>query len=94
MMSLVKLPDLMIYIRSSIPTLVAQIQKRGREYEQTMRLDYLQGLENRYEEWISTYKGPLIIVDGDKCKFGDNPEHLKQVTDMIDAKLFGLFPMD
>ena len=94
MMSLVKLPDLMIYIRSSIPTLVAQIQKRGREYEQTMRLDYLQGLEKRYETWIATYKGPLIIVDGDNCKFGDNPEHLKQVTDMIDAKLYGLFPME
>ena len=93
MMSLVRLPDLMIYIRSSIPTLVAQIQKRGREYEQTMRLDYLQGLEKRYEDWISTYKGQLIIVDGDHCKFGENPEHLKQVTDMIDAKLFGLFPM-
>ena len=92
MMSLVKLPDLMIYIRSSIPTLVAQIQKRGREYEQTMRLDYLQGLEKRYEEWIAGYKGQLIIVDGDHCKFGDNPDHLKQVTDMIDAKLFGLFP--
>ena len=94
MMSLVKLPDLMIYIRSSIPTLVAQIQKRGREYEQTMRLDYLQGLEKRYEEWITTYKGPLIIVDGDHCKFGEDPEALKQVTDMIDAKLFGLFPME
>ena len=74
MMSLVRLPDLMIYIRSSIPTLVAQIQKRGREYEQTMRLDYLQGLEKRYEDWISTYKGQLIIVDGDHCKFGENAE--------------------
>ena len=94
MMSLVKLPDLMIYIRSSIPTLVAQIQKRGREYEQTMRLDYLQGLEKRYEDWIAGYKGQLIIVDGDHCKFGENPEDLKQVTDMIDAKLFGLFPME
>ena len=94
MMSLVKLPDLMIYIRSSITTLVAQIQKRGREYEQTMRLDYLQGLEKRYEDWIAGYKGQLIIVDGDHCKFGENPEDLKQVTDMIDAKLFGLFPME
>ena len=94
MMSLVKLPDLMIYIRSSIPTLVAQIQKRGREYEQTMRLDYLQGLEKRYEDWIAEYKGQLIIVDGDHCKFGDNPDDLKQVTDMIDAKLYGLFPME
>ena len=94
MMSLVKLPDLMIYIRSSIPTLVAQIQKRGREYEQTMRLDYLEGLSRRYEDWIATYKGQLIVIDGDHCKFGDNPEHFKQVTDMIDAKLFGLFPME
>ena len=92
MISLVKLPDLMIYIRSSIPTLVAQIQKRGREYEQTMRLDYLQGLEKRYEEWIATYQWPLIIVDGDHCKFGDSPEDFKMVTDMIDAKLYGLFP--
>ena len=94
MMSLVKLPDLMIYIRSSIPTLVAQIQKRGREYEQTMRLDYLEGLSRRYEEWIKGYKGQLLVIDGDNCKFGDNPEDLKQVTDMIDAKLYGLFPME
>jgi len=94
MMSLVKLPDLMIYIRSTIPNLVAQIQKRGRAYEQTIQLDYLQGLNNRYEEWIAGYKGNLIIVDGDTCKFGENHEHFLQVTDMIDAKLFGLFPME
>ncbi len=91
MMSLVKLPDLLIYIRSSIPTLVAQIQKRGRTYEQALRLDYLQGLEERYEEWIATYKGPLMIVDGDRCKFGEDAKALEQVTDMIDARLFGLF---
>jgi deoxyadenosine/deoxycytidine kinase len=94
MMSLVKLPDLMIYIRSTIPNLVAQIQKRGRAYEQTIQLDYLQGLNNRYEEWISSYKGNLIIVDGDTCKFGEDHEAFKQVTDMIDAKLYGLFPME
>ena len=93
MMSLVRLPDLMIYIRSSIPTLVAQIQKRGREYEQTMRLDYLQGLERRYEQWIADYKGPLLVIDGDNCKFGERPEDFVQVTDKIDAQLFGLFPM-
>ena len=93
MMSLVKLPDLMIYIRSSIPTLVAQIQKRGRDYEQTMRLDYLQGLEQRYEQWIADYRGPLLVIDGDNCKFGDNPEHFAQVTDRIDTMLYGLFPM-
>jgi len=91
MMSLVRVPDLMIYIRSSIPTLVAQIQKRGREYEQTMRIDYLKGLSDLYEGWIETYKGPLIIVDGDNVKFGESPEAFQQVTDMIDAKLFGLF---
>ena len=93
MMSLVRLPDLMIYIRSSIPTLVAQIQKRGREYEQTMRLDYLQGLERRYEQWIADYKGPLLVIDGDNCKFGERPEDFVQVTDKIDAQLFGLFPI-
>ena len=94
MISLVKLPDLMIYIRSTIPTLVAQIQKRGREYEQGIRIDYLEGLGRRYEEWISTYKGPLIIVDGDHVKFGESAEDLQKVTDMIDAKLFGLFPLE
>lgn len=94
MISLVKLPDLMIYIRSTIPNLVAQIQKRGREFEKSIRIDYLQGLNDRYEAWISTYKGPLLIVDGDRLKFGNNPEDFKQVTDMIDAKLFGFFPMD
>ena len=93
MMSLVKLPDLMIYIRSTSPNLVAQIQKRGRDYEQTIRLDYLEGLNKRYEDWISTYKGNLIIVDGDNIKFGDNPSDLQKICDQIDAKLFGLFPM-
>ncbi len=94
MISLVKLPDLMLYIRSSIPTLVGQIQKRGRDYEQTIRLDYLKGLEERYENWISNYKGQLIIIDGDNCKFGERPEDFLHVTDTIDAKLYGLFPMD
>ena len=91
MMSLVEKPDLMIYIRSSISTLVGQIQKRGREYEQTIRLDYLQGLSDLYERWIETYKGPFIIIDGDNVKFGENPLDFQKVTDMIDAKLFGLF---
>lgn len=94
MMSLVKLPDLMIYIRSTIPTLIAQIQQRGREFEQSIRIDYLQGLGERYEEWIKNYPGNLIIVDGDTCKFGNNPQDFQQVTDMIDAELYGLFPID
>ena len=93
MMSLVEKPDLMIYIRSSISTLVGQIQKRGREYEQTIRLDYLQGLERLYEKWIEGYEGKLIIIDGDNCKFGDRPEDFVQVTDRIDSILYGLFPM-
>ena len=92
MMSLVKMPDLLIYIRSTIPNLVAQIQKRGREYEASMRIDYLQGLNDKYERWIQDYKGKLLIIDGDTCKFGDNPEHFQQVTNRIDAELFGLFP--
>lgn len=92
MISLVKLPDLMIYIRSSIPNLVEQIQKRGRDYEQSMRMDFLQGLNNKYEDWIKNYKGKLIIVEGDQCKFEQNPEAFKNITDQIDARLFGLFP--
>lgn len=91
MMSLVKLPDLMIYIHSSIPTLIAQIQKRGREYEQSIRIDYLQGLGARYEEWIATYPGKLITVEGDTCKFESNPMDFASITDMIDRELFGLF---
>ena len=94
MMSLVELPDLMIYIRSSIPTLVEQIQKRGREYEKSIRIDYLQGLGKRYEDWIATYKGHLIIIDGDNIKFENNPQDFQTVTDMIDAKLYGLFPLE
>lgn len=94
MMSLVKMPDLMIYIRASIPTLVAQIQKRGRSYEASMRIDYLQGLNDKYERWISEYKGKLLIVDGDNVKFGENPDDFRKITDQIDAELFGLFPFE
>ncbi|MBP3228485.1 MAG: deoxynucleoside kinase [Bacteroidaceae bacterium] len=94
MMSLVRLPDLMIYIRSTIPNLVSQIQKRGREFEKSIRIDYLQGLNDRYENWIAGYKGHLIIVDGDNLKFEGSQDSFRQVTDMIDAKLYGLFPME
>ena len=94
MMSLVKMPDLMIYIRSTIPNLVAQIQKRGRQYETSIRIDYLQGLNDKYEKWIADYKGKLLIIDGDTCKFGDRPEDFRWVTDRIDAELFGLFPFE
>ena len=94
MMSLVKMPDLLIYVRASLPTLVSQIQKRARGYEQQMKLDYLQGLNDKYENWIKDYKGKLFIVEGDKIKFGDNPEDFRWVTDHIDAELFGLFPFE
>lgn len=94
MISLVKLPDLMIYIHSSIPNLVAHIQKRGREFEKSLRIDYLQGLNNRYEKWIASYKGHLLIVDGDTYKFGENPHDFQHITDSIDAQLYGLFPID
>lgn len=91
MMSLVDLPDLMIYIRSSIPNLISQISKRGRDYEQSIRIDYLTGLNERYEEWIKGYKGRLLIVDGDKLKFEANTADFKQITDQIDGMLYGFF---
>ena len=94
MMSMVNPPDLLIYLKSSIPNLVAQIQKRGREYEKGIRIDYLTGLNERYEEWIAGYKGNLLVVDADNVKFANRPEDFEKVTDMIDAKLFGLFPAD
>lgn len=94
MMSLVKKPDLLIYLRSSVPHLVAQIQKRGRDYEQTMSLDYLKGLNDRYEEWIKSYKGNLLIIDVDNIDFQNNPKDFESITEKIDSLLFGLFPME
>ena len=91
MMSLVSKPDLMIYLRSSIPNLVAQIQKRGREYERSIRIDYLTGLNERYENWVKEYDGRLLIIDVDRIKFENRPEDFQEVTDKIDAELFGLF---
>ena len=91
-MSLVKMPDLLIYLKSSIPNLVSQIQKRGREYEKTIRIDYLTGLNERYDKWIDSYKGHLLVIDADKYKFGNKEEDFEAVTDMIDSELFGLFP--
>ena len=91
MISLVKLPDLLIYIRTGIPRLVEHIQKRGRDYEQTMRLDYLKGLNRRYEDWISTYPGKVMIVDGDHVDFESNPKDFGRIADRIDSELYGLF---
>ena len=91
MMSLVGLPDLLIYIRSTIPNLIAQISKRGRDYEQSIRIDYLTGLNNRYEEWVGKYPGKLLVVDGDKLKFESNPRDFQAITEQIDSLLYGLF---
>ncbi|MFA5713769.1 MAG: deoxynucleoside kinase [Bacteroidales bacterium] len=92
MLSLVKPPDLLIYLRSSIPNLVAQIEKRGREYESGIRIDYLSGLNKRYEEWISNYTdGKLLIIDVDQVKFEESQESLSSITGKIDALLHGLF---
>ncbi len=92
MESLVKAPDLMIYLRASVPTLVRQIQKRGRDYENAIRLDYLKRLNERYEAWISTYEsGKMIIVDVDDNGFQDNPEDLGKIIRQIDAEINGLF---
>jgi len=90
--SMVKPPDLLIYLKASVPTLVAQIQKRGREYEENIRLDYLKKLNDYYNNWISSYKeGPVLIIDADKNKFAESEEHLGQIISKIDATLFGLF---
>lgn len=91
MMSLVKAPDLLIYLKSSIPHLVSQIQKRGRDYEQSISLEYLAGLNSRYDEWIEGYKGKVLVIDADNLDFQNRPEDFSYITDRIDACLFGLF---
>ncbi|KPL13456.1 MAG: deoxynucleoside kinase [Bacteroides sp. SM1_62] len=90
--SLIEPPDLLIYLRASIPTLVNQIQIRGRKYENTIRLDYLKRLNERYEAWIDSYNlGKLMIVDADNYNFPDNTDDLSTVIDKINAELHGLF---
>ena len=90
--SFVSAPDLLIYLRSSIPNLVGQIHKRGREYENTISIDYLSRLNERYEAWITTYnKGKLLIIDVDDIDFVNNPEDLGMIINRIDAEINGLF---
>ena len=90
--SFVQGPDLLIYLRASTTTLVSQIQKRGREYENSIRLDYLTRLNERYEAWISEYtKGKLLIIDVDDINFSENEEDLGKVIIKIDAEIHGLF---
>ena len=92
MESVTEAPDLLIYLRSSIPNLVNQIHKRGREYENSISIDYLSRLNERYEAWIHDYdKSNLLIFDVDKLNFVDKPEDLGDVINRIDAELHGLF---
>lgn len=90
--TMVNPPDLLIYLQASVPTLVGQIQKRGREYEENIRLDYLKRLNEFYNKWIDGYKeGALLVIDIDKNKFPENEEHLGEVIHKIDTQLYGLF---
>ncbi len=91
MMRMVKMPDLLIYLRCSVPHLVEQIQKRGRDYEQGMSLEYLGGLNTRYEKWVSEYKGRIIVINADELDFVKNPEDFFSITNLIDSELYGLF---
>lgn len=92
MEGLIKAPDLLIYLRASVPTLVKQIQKRGRDYENAIRLDYLKRLNERYEAWIAGYEsGKFIVVDVDDINFFENPEDLGKIIRQVDAEINGLF---
>ncbi len=91
MTSVTKAPDLLIYLKSSVPHLVSQIQKRGRDYELGMSLEYLKNLNDRYDKWISEYKDNLLVIDADNLDFQNRPEDFSFITDRIDAELYGLF---
>jgi len=92
MSSFIQPPDLLIYLRATVPTLVNQIQKRGRDYENAIRLDYLKNLNERYEEWIESYTlGKLLIIDVDNLKVSESPADLGTVIEKINAELHGLF---
>lgn len=90
--TMVQPPDLLIYLQASVPTLVGQIQARGREYEENIRLDYLKRLNEYYNRWIESYKeGPLLIINVDNNRFNQNEEDLGKIISKIDAQLYGLF---
>ena len=92
MKRLMRMPDLMIYLRKSVPSLIAQIQKRGRDYEKTMQLDYLRDLNERYEDFIfKQYEGRVLVIESDEMDFESNPEDFRLIINKIDAELFGLF---
>ena len=93
MVRMVRLPDLLIYLKCSVPHLVAQIQKRGRGYEQSISLEYLKGLNDRYERFIGQdYKGKVLTIEADDLDFQNRPEDFALITDKVDAELYGLFP--
>ena len=93
MENFIKAPDLLIYLRASVPTLVKQIQARGREYESTIRIDYLTRLNERYEAWVSQYSsGKILIIETDHLNFHENQSDLGSIIERIDAELHGLFP--
>lgn len=90
--SIIRLPDLMIYLRASVPHLVQNIQRRGRDYEQGMQIEYLQGINERYDDFIfNNYKGRVLVVDVDDIDYEHNPADFESITSRIDAELFGLF---
>ena len=91
MMSMVREPDLLIYLKSSVPTLVSQIQKRGRDYEKGISIEYLSNLNDRYDKWISEYQGKVLVIEADDLDFEHRPEDFAAITDKIDAQLYGLF---
>ena len=91
MMSMVSEPDLLIYLKTSVPTLVAQIQNRGRDYEKGISIEYLSNLNDRYEQWIADYKGKVLIIEADDLDYEHRPEDFAAITDKIDAQLYGLF---
>lgn len=91
MMSMVREPDLLIYLKTSVPKLVEQIQLRGRDYEKSMSIEYLTNLNNLYDKWISTYEGKVLTIEADGLDFEHRPEDFSLITDKIDAQLFGLF---
>lgn len=92
MMQVAKLPDLMIYLRASVPHLVGNIQKRGRGYEQTIQLEYLENLNRRYDDFIyNKYKGRVMVIEKDELDFQNNPKDFATIIDRIDRTLFGLF---
>lgn len=92
MQLMMRLPDLMIYLRKSVPSLIAQIQKRGRDYEKTMQIDYLRDLNDRYEDFIfHKYEGRVLVIESDELDFESHPEDFRQIINKIDAQLFGLF---